>query len=106
MKILLVVDGSPYSVAATEMIVSLHLPISTKILLMTVVPEHVFLGGLTLKKLRGDSSEKAAQEQKAWKLLQQPERMLKDIFIDDYLSMRFHGSEAVHGPTHILALEL
>ena len=71
MKILLVIDGSSYSVTATEMVGSLHLPISTKVMVMTVVPEHTFLGGITLKKLKGDdSSDKAAQEQKAWELLQ------------------------------------
>ena len=76
MKILLVVDGSSYSVTATEMIGSLALPLSTKVIIMTVVPEHTFLGGITLKKLRSDSSEKASQEQKAWKLLQQPIKTL------------------------------
>jgi hypothetical protein len=29
-----------------------------------------------------------------------------DTFQHDYMSTRFPGSEAVHGPTHILALEL
>jgi len=50
MKILLVVDGTPYSVIVTEMIGSLHLPLPTKAILMTVVPEHTFLGGITLVK--------------------------------------------------------
>jgi nucleotide-binding universal stress UspA family protein len=72
MNILLVVDGSSYSVMATEMVGSLHFPLPTKVILMTVVPEYTFLGGITLKKLSRDSSEKTAQEQKAWQLLEKP----------------------------------
>jgi hypothetical protein len=30
----------------------------------------------------------------------------KKYFQDDYMSTRFHGSEAVHGPTYRLAKEL
>jgi len=76
MKILMVVDGSSYSVTATEMIGSLQLPASTKSIIMTVVPEHTFLGGITLKKLRRDSSEEARQEQGAWELLEKSTKVL------------------------------
>ena len=43
---------------------------------MTVVPEHTFLGGITLGKIRGASVKKDAQQQKALALLQQPAQAL------------------------------
>jgi len=77
MNILLVVDGSSYSVNAAKMIESLHLSKSTEVIVMTVVPEHTFLGGITLRKLRRDSSDKASQEHKAWEILQQSVKVLE-----------------------------
>lgn len=53
MKILLVVDGSSYSNMAIRMLQALQLPSHTKVRAMTVVPEHTFLGGITLGKLKG-----------------------------------------------------
>ena len=70
MKILLVVDGSRYSDMATLMLKALRLPSSTEVTVMTVVPEHTFLGGITLSKLKDDSAKKEAQQQKAIDLLQ------------------------------------
>ena len=63
MKILMVVDGSSYSVTVTEMVRRLHLPSSNEVMVMTVVPEHTFLGGITLKRLRSDSPETGAGAQ-------------------------------------------
>ena len=76
MKILLVVDGSSYSNVATCMLEALHLPPWTEVTVMTVVPEHTFLGGITLRKLRGASVRKEAQQQKALELLQYPVQTL------------------------------
>lgn len=76
MKILLVVDGSSHSELATKMLEALRLPSGTEITVMTVVPEHTFLGGVTLSKLRGASARKKAQRQKALKLLREPVKVL------------------------------
>jgi len=70
MKILLVVDGSFYSDMATRMLKALRLPSSTEVTVMTVVPEHTFLGGITFSKLKDASAKKEAQQQKALDLLQ------------------------------------
>ena len=74
MKILLVVDGSSYSDAATQMVEALRLPSKTEVTVLTVVPEHTFLGGITLDVIRGTTRarEKAQEEQqqKALELLQ------------------------------------
>jgi nucleotide-binding universal stress UspA family protein len=72
MKVLLAVDGSSYSDIATEMVRALRLPSQTEVTVITVVPEHTFLGGITLGKLRGTSPKKEAQQQKQLELLQQP----------------------------------
>jgi len=72
MKVLLAVDGSSYSDRATEMVRALRLPSQTEVTVITVVPEHTFLGGITLGKLRGTSPKKEAQQQKQLELLQQP----------------------------------
>ncbi len=70
MKILLVVDGSPYSDLATRMLKAFRLSSRTEVTVMTVVPEHTFLGGITLGKLRDASVKKETQQQKALDLLQ------------------------------------
>ncbi len=73
MKILLVIDGSSYSDTATKMVEALRLPSQTEVTVLTVVPEHNFLGGITLDVIRGTTgARKKAQEeqqQKALKLL-------------------------------------
>jgi len=76
MKILLVVDGSSHSELATKMLEALRLPPRTEIMVMTVVPEHTFLGGITLSKLSGASARKKTQRQKALKLLREPVQAL------------------------------
>jgi nucleotide-binding universal stress UspA family protein len=70
MKILLVVDGSSYSVVANRVLEAFHLPSRTRVTVMTVVPEHTFLGGITLGKLRGTSASKDEQQPKALELVQ------------------------------------
>ncbi|MFH1652095.1 MAG: universal stress protein, partial [Chloroflexota bacterium] len=70
MKILLAVDGSHYSKLATKMVEVLKLPSQIEVIVMTVVPEHAFLGGITLGRLRATSKSKDVQQEKALKLLQ------------------------------------
>ena len=70
MKILVVIDGSSYSKMATSIVWALRLPHNTVVTVMTVVPEHTFLGGITLGKLKGTQARKEAQQQRALELLQ------------------------------------
>lgn len=77
MRILLVVDGSSYSDTATRTLEALKLPTETEVTVMTVVPEHTFLGGISLDKLRGTASaERKEEEEKAVKLLSGPVELL------------------------------
>ena len=81
MRILLVVDGSPYSEMAIKMLRALQLSPQTEVTVMTVVPEHTFLGGITLNMLRGPAGARErthkAQEHKATELLQKPVKTLR-----------------------------
>ena len=62
------------------MVEALHLPYQTEVVVLTVVPEHKFLGGITLDVIRGTTSArkkaKAEQQQKALELLQGTTRSL------------------------------
>jgi nucleotide-binding universal stress UspA family protein len=69
-KVLLVIDGSSYSKMATSMVWALQLPHNTAVTVMTIVPEHTFLGGITLGNLGGTQARKEVQQQKALELLQ------------------------------------
>jgi nucleotide-binding universal stress UspA family protein len=81
MKILLAVDGSPHSEMSTKMLKALKLPPQTKVTVMTVVPEHTFLGAITIHMLRGTSAARerahTAQEQKAAESLKKPVETLR-----------------------------
>jgi len=82
MKILLAIDGSNYSAMAVNMLKALALPSHTEVKLITVVPEHTFIGGHTLKRLWGQSSEvraKKTQQELADKLLHDHIESLKAI---------------------------
>jgi len=70
MRILLAVDGSHYSKLATKMVEALYFPPQTDITVVTVVPEHTFLGGITFGKLRTTPARKDVQQEKALELLQ------------------------------------
>jgi nucleotide-binding universal stress UspA family protein len=76
MKILLAVDGSPHSEMAIKTLKALQLPHQTEVTVMTVVPEHTFLGAITLYMLSGTAAARKrahkAQEQKAAELLKKP----------------------------------
>ena len=79
MRILLIHDGSSYSDTATDTLEALRLPPQTEVTVMTVVPEHSFLGGITIEKLRGiDSIKKQTQEEEAIKLLSGPVQLLRE----------------------------
>ena len=79
MNVLLVVDGSSYSDIATKTLEALRLPSETEIMVMTVVPEHTFLGGITLSSLAGNAPvKKKAQEEEAIKMLSGPVQLLSD----------------------------
>jgi nucleotide-binding universal stress UspA family protein len=64
-KILLAVDGSRYSEAAIGLARALRIGEETEATILTVIPEHVFLGGRTLAHLLGRSAALKIQIQKA-----------------------------------------
>lgn len=65
MKILLAVDGSRYSEAAVGLVGALRIGRKAEATILTVIPEHVFLGGHTLVDLLGRSAALKIQIQKA-----------------------------------------
>jgi nucleotide-binding universal stress UspA family protein len=74
MKILVAVDGSRYSEAAVGLVGALKIGKKAEVTLLTVIPEHVFLGGHTLADLLGRSTAlktqlRKAEEQRALELL-------------------------------------
>lgn len=79
MRILLVVDGSPYSDMAAATLTAFQLPAPTLVTVMTVVPEFTFLGGITLDKLMGGASaKKKAQRARAAELILGPAHLLRE----------------------------
>ena len=76
MKILLAVDGSAYSTWAAKTLATFQLAPESEVTVFSVVPEHTFLGGLTLDTLSGHAAAKnreeakKAQEQRANELVQ------------------------------------
>ena len=65
MKILLAVDGSRYSETAIGLVNALKIGRKAEATVLTVIPEHVFLGGHTLADLLGRSTPLKTQVQKA-----------------------------------------
>jgi nucleotide-binding universal stress UspA family protein len=65
MKILLAVDASRYSKVAIGLVKALGIGRGAEVTVLTVIPEHVFLGGHTLADLLGRSAALRAQAQKA-----------------------------------------
>ena len=65
MKILLAVDGSRYSEVAMGLLKALKIGKKAEATILTVIPEHVFLGGRTLVELLGRSTALKAQVRKA-----------------------------------------
>ena len=64
MKVLLVIDGSPYSQMTVSMLKALKLPHETHVTVMTVVPGHSFLGGLSFNRFKGSSPERSARQER------------------------------------------
>jgi nucleotide-binding universal stress UspA family protein len=64
MKVLLVIDGSPYSQMTISLLKALKLPRETSVTVMTVVPEHSFLGGLSFNLLRSRDSEQSERRER------------------------------------------
>ncbi len=65
MKILLAIDGSRYSEAAIGLVKVLKIGRKAEATVLTVIPEHVFLGGHTLADLLGRSAALKTQVRKA-----------------------------------------
>jgi len=64
-KVLLAVDGSCYSEAAISLVKALKVGRKAEAIILTVIPEHVFLGGYTLVDLLGRSTALKTQVRKA-----------------------------------------
>ena len=81
MKVLLAVDDSSYSERATMTLKALGLPSQTEVTVMTVVPEHNFLGDISLHMFRGTAAARQrahkTQEERAAELLKGPVEMLR-----------------------------
>jgi nucleotide-binding universal stress UspA family protein len=85
MKVLLAVDGSDYSEAAATTLLALQMPRGTQITVATVVPEHTFLGGITLERFRrlpSAGQARKAQEEAAAQLLAGPVQLLREAGFD------------------------
>lgn len=81
MKILLAVDGSRHSEAAIGLIKALKIGKQAEATILTVISEHVFLGGHTLVDLLGRSTAlktqlRKAEEERALELLAKLSKML------------------------------
>jgi len=80
-KVLLAVDDSSYSERATMTLKALGLPSQTEVTVMTVVPEHNFLGDISLHMFRGTAAARQrahkTQEERAAELLKGPVEMLR-----------------------------
>ena len=81
MKILIATDGSRHSEMVYSTLKALKLSSQTKFMIMTVIPEHTFLGGITLHMLSGDSSARnearKVQDEKAAELIHQPAEIVR-----------------------------
>ena len=81
MKVLLAVDDSSYSERATMTLKALGLPSQTEVTVLTVVPEHNFLGDISLHMFRGTAAARKrahkTQEERAAELLKGPVDMLR-----------------------------
>ena len=83
MKILLAVDGSAYSTWAAKTLTSLNLAPESTVTVLSVVPEHTFLGGLTLDTISGRGAAtnreeaRKAQDQRASELAESAVAVLK-----------------------------
>lgn len=81
MNILLAFDGSQHSKMAAKMLDALHLGPDSTLCVLTVVPEHTFLGGVTIDRLSRGASARASvrksQEERAATLAREAVDMLQ-----------------------------
>jgi len=80
-RVLLAIDGSSYSIMGARMLKTLQPSAEADVRLLTVVPEHTFLGGFTLQSVRGirvgKEKSREAEERHAHGLLQEPAEVLR-----------------------------
>lgn len=92
MKVLLVIDGSPYSQMNASMLKALKLPDKTHVTVMTVVPDHSFLGGLSFNQFKCNSPEKSdrqeRQQEQAANLVQTTTRELSTAKLETEVLVR------------------
>lgn len=87
MKVLLAYDGSSYSKMATLMLKALQLPAKTEVVVFSVVPEHIFLGGLNFHMFMGEApSKKRAREEQ--------QNMVTEMLAEPLKSLRANGIKA------------
>jgi len=83
LKTLLAYDGSPQSEMAAKVLAALPLPPQAEVNVLTVVPQHTFLGGVTIDRLTqtkaGRVTSHKAEEQRGIRLLRKPAETLKSL---------------------------
>ncbi|MEJ2739711.1 MAG: hypothetical protein P8105_07810, partial [Dehalococcoidia bacterium] len=86
MKVLLAVNGSPYTERVVNAFKALKFNSGTEVVIVTVVPSYTFLGDITLTMLNGVTSNKKiiheAQEKKATDIVNIAKDMLKSTGLD------------------------
>ena len=111
LKVLLAVDGSEYMGIAVKTLKALKLRGKTELTIMTVVPEHTFLGGITLRRIMGDAAarERAhkAQDKRAATLLQESIDLLGAVSMNvETLVARGNPAEQIIGQAHEIHADL
>jgi len=111
LKVLLAVDGSEYMGMAVKTLKALKLRGKTELTIMTVVPEHTFLGGITLRRIMGDAAarERAhkAQDKRAATLLQESIDLLGAVSMNvETLVARGNPAEQIIGQAHEIHADL
>ena len=110
MKVLLAVDGSEYTGMAIKTLKALKLRSKTELTIMTVVQEHTFLGGITLR-ITGDAAARkrahTAQDKKAAALLQESVDLLGSIGMNvETLVARGNPAEQIIKQAHQIHADL
>jgi nucleotide-binding universal stress UspA family protein len=86
MKVLLAYDGSSYSEMAITTLKALHLPEKTKVVVLSVLPEHTLLGGINFHLFMGEAPSKKRvreeQQQRIAEMLEAPIQSLSKSGLD------------------------
>jgi len=111
LKMLLAVDGSEYTGMAIKTLKTLKLRGKTELTIMTVVPEHTFLGGITLHRIMGNVAARAraheAQDKKATALLQESVDLLGSTAMNvETLVARGNPAERIIEQAHQIHADL